>query len=475
MSPQTTKNKSANAEISPAWMTPQMEQWLTRKLGTNVGKTLGETLRLSSNARAAEKGRLVKKGDANSEVWKAANLLSYKSALEGMSKYLGSLSGLGDESLAKEFCEKFTVAPSEFRKFAKSVSRMHRDVSGDLKWANKPLKNYSRDTLRDAESLAKAGAAAREAGRKETAQASPEFVRPAAKKEVSASVPKKLKSEEGQQEASAEKTGKMVFTSNELYNMEDHLHTWIQKNMPGYSDFKKKVQEYTKIYDAAGKTLGYYYAKSGITEQEKEVIKVALDARKTYLEKLKGVYSETAKALPNLKKEFRESLGGVHENEYMALFGKWVSEVESVAKTSPYGQDKVLARKINHSPRSDAEASVAQMRKLQERSEKLWKQETQKAEEQLNIGAETIEMGIKAIGDAGLTLARRNPGEKSDSIKKVQKKFSEIRKLLDNARERGELSEEVADDLDGVLEDVKENFEKKIASLQEKSGGRRRA
>ncbi|MBN2122458.1 hypothetical protein JW721_05405 [Candidatus Micrarchaeota archaeon] len=462
MSPQKTKKNAPKTDITPSWMTPQMEQWLSGQLGVDVGKSLGEIGELSSRAAAAEKGKLIEKGDSSNEVWKAANLLAYKSTLDGMVKRLDAMGKMGNESVAKEFSEKFPMAPaSKLTQFAKSLAIMEKKYTGDAKWVNKPLKKYSESVLSEAESLSKISAP--KAERKEAARAPSEFLQPA------------ISAEEETAKASSKKPAKeggasMVFTSEQLYEPEKYLRSWLKKNMPGYEAFRKKAHEYTQIYNTAGETLEYYYNKATITFEDQKLIKAALDVRKSYLENLKALYSKTIEGLPKIKAAFMKSVEGQsEEKEYSALFDKWASELRGMEKTRDNAEDLALAKRIGYAPKK-ANSSLAAMQKLETQAKQAWATEMRRAEEQVEIGAETIKMGIQAIGKAGLKMAREESSGKSDStrIAGVKKKFAEIHQLLDEAREEGELTEEVADGLTGFLNKIRAAFEKEVASREEK-------
>jgi hypothetical protein len=467
MSPQKTRKKAQKTEITPSWMTPQMEQHLSEKLGVDVGKSLGEIEELSSRANAAEKNRLIEKGDSSTDVWKAANLLAYKSSIEGMLERLDALGDMGKSSTIKELSEKFPMAPvSKLKQFAKFIGTMRRQYQGDLKWANKPLKKYSADVLKEARALSRISGPKTRV--KAAARAPSEFLRPAVSTEGEPTV--SLKAEK-------EGSSRMVFTSEQLYEPEKYLRNWLKKNMSGYEEFRKAVHQCTQVYNAAGEALEYYYNKATLTFEDKGIIKLALNVRRSYLKRLKELYSKTVGSLSEIKSGFMASVKGqAEEKEYAALFDKWASELREMAKLKDNAEDVALAKRIRYVPKETTRSSLAAMNKLETRAKRIWAKEMRRAEQQVEIGAETIKMGIEAIGKAGLRMAREDTSGKTKSrrIAGVQKKFEEIHDLLDQAREEGELTDEVVDGLSGFLNKIRGVFEKEVASKGEKSKGLKR-
>jgi hypothetical protein len=266
----------------------------------------------------------------------------------------------------------------------------------------------------------------------------------------------------------------MVFTVAELYGEEDakekvkpkdetkekvepkdyeeFMTDWISENMAEYKDFKKKVHEYTKIYNMAGEILKNYHGKERISKEALAIVHYALDIRKTYLGKLQDVYAKSEASLSGLGKRFEERVSGQYRARYMALFNRELDSLKKMSRTKPEYEDSQLARRLKYQPKADRETTLPAAEQMQERANELREKEIKTAKEQFKNAVELLKDALDS-----LTTAQNRP-----HLKMINAELAKISRTIQGGE--GKVSKEASDNIVAALRHIRAGLEEEIAA-----------
>lgn len=232
----------------------------------------------------------------------------------------------------------------------------------------------------------------------------------------------------------AEEEQSMIFTETEVFEHERFMRDWLSERIEGHAETKRTIREYGKIYAIAGEILENYYGKKELTKQDLELVKYALNVRRTYQKKAGEIYVRTAAQIEAMEKKFSERMEG--QKKYMELFKKEIASIRRMSRDKPDRKDVLLGNRIGHKY-AKWETTLPEVKVRKAKAEKIRGEELKEAGREFEEGIELIKKALEKYGSA------RNTAQ----IEEFRGLLAKLEGVVKKAGEEGTMSAETADSI----------------------------
>jgi hypothetical protein len=270
--------KAAMEKLAPNWMTPKMMEWLSKRLNTDIEVLLSETEVMVNQAKEGENNGLISRGDADAKVWKAANLLAYQDALEGILRNIPVLKKLSDHKLQKEFSREFTVSSKQIDNFTIMLAQKERKYRGDSKWVRKPIEKYSEGVLREARALA----GGKPASLKSAPRRAPEKKVPALEQFAASAPMKSEKKKQVAKKVAVEAQAPKPVSMGKVKNPKKKVEEWLRSSAPEYPKLNKELSILMKNEERATRARAILGKRGKRNSMQREMYQEALFAKRDF-------------------------------------------------------------------------------------------------------------------------------------------------------------------------------------------------